>query len=511
MQNKFHIQFCFVFICIMLAFTMPIFAQDYFQDNFSLTETYLAISRPEVVCNQSNNPAWQIRDYTDNNMSYGVSFDFDNGDFALPYIPSINRDVNYTAAGQKKLFENGLFTGYVSYHQQNMDDKKWVHNRLPYRGIPFLLADSSTGGMELNGIHWQLGYSHKLRGDKLYLGSSLFYNVDEEHKTIFPKPINKHRDIAFTTGLGSKLSSKINSGISITYFDFQEIMKTSKYSLEQDKTPIFFNIRGLDNPIISRGQTSEERQIDITGYRATFDSDIQDLLADEIKLMAGLEQAESEAVDGGAYPVPQGTWASDRYFYSVRAAFSVFKSTRLEMFSKGQLNHQTADHPDINVGIYEYHREQILAGIAWQFPVGRLFEIKPSVYGASQYLKREDKFNGILDYYPATIYGGSLKFQFFQYKGVLSSLEMGTSFLESGNTEMFTDRIGWYFNQITAPEAEYYQSNKIRPWASAEVRWNYNPNLDFLLKIQYGQIIPDSHYFENSRRSSLKVDFCVEY
>ncbi|HMA62187.1 MAG TPA: hypothetical protein VKP78_06000, partial [bacterium] len=419
--------------------------------------------------------------------------------------------INYIAAGQKKLFENGLFTGYVGYHQQNMDEKKWVHNRMPYRGIPFLLADSSTGGMELNGIHWQLGYSHKLRGDKLYLGSSLFYNVDEEHKTVFPKPINKHRDIAFTTGVGSRINSNINLGLSATYFDFQEIMETSKYSLEQDKTPIFFNIRGLDNPIISRGQTSEERQIDLTGYRLTFDSEVYDLLSEQITLLAGVEQAKAEAVDGGAYPVPQGSWSSNRYFYSVRMAFSVFRTTSLELFSKGQINDQTADHPDIDVEIYEYHREQILAGLAWQIPVGSLFAIKPSVYGSSQYLKRADKFNGILDYYPATIYGGSLELRFFQYKGVSTNLEMGSSFLEIGDTEMFADRIGWYYNQITAKESEYYQSNKLKPWVSAKIKWKHSPKVDFVLNIQYEQIIPDSHYFENSRRSRLKVDFSVEY
>ena len=489
-----------------------LFGQVELRNEFSLTDLYLNITRPATCLNRQLNPGWQIENCTGNHMAYYTSFNSDFGQYKLPYAPRQRRDWNYIAAGEKRLFENGLFSGYVGYRQQRLFDKKWVHNRLPYRGIPFLLADSSTGGIELTGIHWQLGYSHELIKDKLYLGSSLFYNVDEEHKTVFPKPINKHRDLVLSTGLGYIINQYFKTGFSFSYFDFQEIMKTSKYSLDQDKTPTFFNIRGLDNPIISRGQTSEEREIDIDGYRIKFDGQIQDLIVDKLNLIGGYEYAYADVIDGGAYPVPQGTWYSGRIFFSANAIFSLSRKLKTEIFSSGQINNQNADHPDLDIAIYEYRQEMIRGGIACHLSFKNWFTLSPSVYGSSCYLKRVDKFNGILDYYPANSYGAQLDIDFYRYKNVEFNLVLGNEVTRLQDSKIFTREEGWYYDRITQKEILFYKSNKQYPWIGSTFKWFYKPGLNFLLSFRYGRLISrDNNYFSGKKRGNIDINFSIEY
>jgi len=501
-----------IIVCLCFLIQGFLFGQVELRNEFSLTDLYLNINRPATCLNRQLNPGWQIENCSGNHMAYYSSFNSDFGKYKLPYSPQQRTDWNYIAAGENKLFENGLFSGYVGYRQQRLSDKKWVHNRLPYRGLPFLLADSSTGGIELTGIHWQLGYSHELIKNKLYLGSSLFYNVDEEHKTVFPKPINKHRDIVWSNGLGYRINKYLKTGLSFSYFGFQEIMKTSKYSLDQDKTPTFFNIRGLDNPIISRGKTSEERKIDIDGYRLTIDSEVNNLLVDKLSLLGGYEQASADIVDGGAYPVPQGDWFSQRLFFSTNLIISVFDDLQVKIFSTGQSNLQTGEHPDLAIEIYAYREKYLKGGIGLRFPIKTWFVLAPTIYGSSQYLKRVDKFNGILDYYPSNTIGARIGIDFNRYKNLEFSLKIGSEVTEVGDSELYTRGKGWYYKQITASEIRFYQSDKEWPWIDAKLKWYYKPDLNFIFDFHYGSLMPSSNgYFSDVSRNNVAINFSIEY
>jgi hypothetical protein len=102
---------------------------------------------------------------------------------------------------------------------------------------------------------------------KIYSGTTVFYNVDEAYKTIFPKPQVKHRDIMLTHGFAIKPVKQILLGLTALYFDFQENLETSQYNQDQTKTPIFYKIRGLDNPLVFKGETSEERLMAARDFR----------------------------------------------------------------------------------------------------------------------------------------------------------------------------------------------------------------------------------------------------
>jgi len=470
---------------------------------FGQIENYTGIS----TANESN-PAWLINDYTSDFQNLGIEMNNGKGDFGLMYEPDKIFDINYIAKGEKQLFKNGIFSGFVAFHQQQLGHKMWVHNRNPYLGFPFLLADSSIGDMKLNGIHWQLGYSHKLLDDKLFLGSQLFYNVDEEIKDIFPKPIIKHRDMALSLGAGYKFNQYLQSGINYTYFDFQEQAKTSKYSQDQDKTPLIFKIRGLDNPIIFRGETSEERKQTFIGHNLKVDTKITDVIAKEITLLGEFETGEIEAVDGGSYPINQGTMDATKLAFFVDARFPLIGKSEIKFCTFGENRKYNADHPDLNIEVFEFKKEQLGGGLELIFPLNDHITFTPKAFGSSQFLKREDKFNGVLDYFPSTSFGGSLGIELVNYSKINQNMSVGYSTTKIGDSEIFAENTGWYYNEITAVEEIYYGTDSYTYWIDYHLNFQFKENRFVIFDIKYQSWNPvDNDYFDDYKDLSVGLKF----
>lgn len=487
-------------IIFLLCFFSFVVAQ-----NHDIANDYTTIS----TSNQSN-PAWMIKNYSGNYYSYGIDMDRESGDYKLPYIPEESLNINYIARGEKKLFQRGLFSGYVAFHQQNLVNKKWIHNRQPYQGFPFLLADSSVGDMKLNGIHWQLGYTHEIIKNRLFLGSQLFYNVDEQFKQVFPKPINKHCDMVFNLGVGNILTDNIQIGFNYTYFDIQEIMKTSKYSLEQDKTPIFIKIRGLDNPLILRGETSLERELNYVGNSFQFDGKISNVLFKEINFIAEYENARAKTVDGGAYPINQGSMDSDELFFSADIKLPFIGKSEIDFFTYGKQINQYSIHPEIDIEIFEYKIEQLAVGINFVFPLSNRIQISPTLFGSSQFLKRVDKFNGILEYFPSTTFGGSIGFDMLSLNKFSLNLRTGTEIKQINKSETFIEREDWYYQQIIKQEEKYYNSDKMCTWISSDIRYRYDENKSLILNIRYNSLNDYDDTYSDLYRSGLSIGLKIE-
>ncbi|MBN2280161.1 MAG: hypothetical protein JXQ65_06250 [Candidatus Marinimicrobia bacterium] len=456
-----------------------------------------------------SNPAWRICDFLGDFQRLGIELENQKGDFGQVFEPDNLFNINTIAEGEKQLFKKGVFSGYVAYHRQKLGNKLWVHHRNPYIGFPFLLADSSTGDLELNGIHWQLGYSHSLLENKLFLGSQLFYNVDEEMKEVFPKPIIKHRDLALSLGTGYRFGGFVQTGLNYTYFDLEELAATSKYSLDQDKTPIFFKVRGLDNPIIFRGETSEERKQTFVGHNLQLDSKISGLWAKETKLWGEFEMGRIEAVDGGAYPIDQGRMETRKLAFFAEATFSLAGKSELAFRALGVRRFYTADHPDLKIEVFEYKSEKLGGELELLLPLNPHLAMVPKLFGSSQFLKREDKFNGILDYFPSGTWGGSLEIEYTGFSKLNQSLEPGYSMTKIGDKKIFAYNTGWYYNQVTAEEEIFYGTDRLTYWLKYAVSYRFKNNRYILVDIRYQfSDQADNGYFKDARELSagLKLE-----
>ena len=145
---------------------------------------------------------------------------------------------------------------------------------------------------------------------------------------------------------------KSRIGTMVKYYNIQESLTTSKYSLDQEKTPIFYKFRGLDTPLIFRGETSEERLYSIEGASLMIDGLVKhfDLADIDFSVNYGISHADN--VDGGAYPIKQGKWRNQYGSYSLTLLFALGNTNCLKLFSNGFTRNLDAEHPDLHLDIY---------------------------------------------------------------------------------------------------------------------------------------------------------------
>ena len=176
---------------ILASGTWRNLAADYPEEYANLTpiRQYLVLNAAATYFQRYSNPAMLAAEFG-NRSFYTVAQDGHRGDFRRPFTARARSEYTATAGGQQVFGRRSLLAGSFSYRRQRLEEKMWVHNRAPYSGQPFLLADSSTGDFRLNGIFWEVLWSRNWIEQKLTSGIGLFYNVDEEYKTVFPKPVS---------------------------------------------------------------------------------------------------------------------------------------------------------------------------------------------------------------------------------------------------------------------------------------------------------------------------------
>lgn len=500
----------FTFFLLMFAVWINTSAQNLAFEYLPINH-YLGISDSALILGSNQNPAWLLSDQTNDFVRYGLSSDSYSGDFHRPFDPGAKTDMICAASGLRHFSERHVLAGSFAYHNQQISQKMWTHHRMPYIGNPFLMADSSVGGFRLNGILWEVRYSAELIRRRLYGGCSIFYNVDEEYKTVFPKTQVKHRDLAIGYGLAWKSGKALDLGISGKYFDFQENISTSQYNQDQEKTPLFFKIRGMDNPLILRGETSEERLIDMQGYSVLLDGKIGRNGIASIGFSGGYEHVRSGSEDGGAYPTSQGKWSSDLIFFSIDFRQWLNPQIGYSLTSSGTINEQSATHPDFDSKIYDFRSQQITGGFGIHFRSVNGNEFCPRVYYSSATYKRTDLFNGILQYFPSEIIGWSIE-QKFPGNGKFDlSLSVGSDTKHCLKSTVFTERTDWYYQQITILEQEFYETDADQFWYQAKMTVHTKNDLKYSLSIKAAFITPlNEETYKSTNRNSLTVNLVVE-
>jgi len=467
--------------------------------------------RLQSISRQSaSNPCWNVRDDSVAMVRYSLQSFSTDGDFCRVLDPGRINDSYWTASGSKRLGASSLFYGSFTYRFQNASDKMWSHNRQPYAGLPFVFADSSTGDWELNGLMWNVVISREFIRDRVYGGISVFYNVDEEYQDIFPRPQGKHRDMYINTGIGAVSSSDSRLGFMLKYYNFQESLTTSKYSLDQEKTPIFYKLRGLDTPLIFRGQSSEERLYSIEGITLSIDGVISDFLFRKIDFAAnyGISAADNE--DSGAYPIAQGGWEDEYAGYAVAMTMAPGPQAAVLLYSRGMQRLQSATHPDQRVEIYRETERWLSGGVALKLGSQSGWLLSPSIEMTAQMLKRVDTFNGILDYFPGTLWRYHLLVDTPDRGYVDFKLGVGVDVYSVGDDKIFVPGyVGFYYRTVTAIDELYYGTD-YRALRLSETL-SFGKKRRYSVVLEYLRLMPrDSEYFKQDFREQLRLNFVVE-
>ena len=328
-------------LILLIVITTSLFAQ------MPSTEYLYLDIYSDLTANLPNrNPAYLSTD----NIPYSYAFKYNflnhSGEYKLPFDPTAKFYHNVEVSAYEEM-ENGiLFAGRFAYRNELRKDKLWLHHAETNIDIPFYFADSTGGDFNLKGIDWNVIFSYPLMKNYRF-AMDVFYNVDEQFKSVFPKPSSKRNDLHIRPSMSFQ-NENIKLGVTSSIFNFKEEIETKKYSLEQNRTPIFMRIRGLDRALLSYAETTEERLQNINGYGTSVDITLADLFS----VQAAFEKSNAEITDGGSDPVDQGSWTNTRMNYRADLIFTFSDILSSDLFFTQYWLSAKGYHPTLHSQIY---------------------------------------------------------------------------------------------------------------------------------------------------------------
>lgn len=203
------------------------------------------------------NPAALFENEQGRSLWVGHLSDGAGGSYHGPFNAGSYYAQNYFVHTVYPLSPDDLFRGYFTFNRKVDREVRWVIQDRYLDWNPILLADSSTGDFSRNGLSWGTEWAHRVNQNWL-IGAGFSYNVDQRLKEVFPKPLDKHRDVQFKLGTQIKFGL-IGLGLDYRYLDQQEKIEITRYSLEQGRTPTLYKFHYVDLPFIENGKSSEER------------------------------------------------------------------------------------------------------------------------------------------------------------------------------------------------------------------------------------------------------------
>lgn len=180
------------------------------------------------------NPAYLNSETSPYNYAFSYSYLNAGGDYKLPFAPRAKNYHSIEVSAYQEMGGGLYFGGRFAYRNEERLDKLWLHNAETNIDVPFFFGDSSSGNFNLNGIDWNVLFSYPI-SKNIRIAMDIFYNVDEQFKSVFPKPNSKRNDLHLRPAIALNRDN-FRLGFSGSYFNFKEEIETKKYSLEQNRT-----------------------------------------------------------------------------------------------------------------------------------------------------------------------------------------------------------------------------------------------------------------------------------
>lgn len=306
------------------------------------------------------------------------------GDFKRPQQPSsVNHYGFYSERYQP--VKQGFFQGSFSFEQQTEKQIHWSDVMNPYRGTPYVLADSLGGDWrkQAYGLHLKMA-SGKI-AERLTVGAGLNYNLSTGARQNDPRPLNYVNQLDFLPSAVIQVNDKNSLGVQGTYGFFKE-----QISLMNNKSELLqkvFKLKGLalhDAPELFTSSFSRLYDGRRTGvdmqyvYAGTGQSSLSWLTT------FGLERYRENARDGVIKPTNGGTFTNTKYrLNSVLVKKDENRVQQWKIYAvkesgEGKEYHQTYDPVStLWITTFEavfYTASHIRSGVSWQITKNTLPE-----------------------------------------------------------------------------------------------------------------------------------------
>ncbi len=165
-----------------------------------------------------------------------------SGDFHRTMDPSLQNRWFFSASSYQTVNDKFFVGGSFSYDFINESGARWTGTYDPYRGNPYLLADSLTGVETHKEAYRISGQAAWILSDRLILGGGLQYRVSVAAKQKDPRPEINVTFLEFHPSL-LLIGNKSKIGFDAGYANRKEEISYTTY--KSNFTPAFFMFKGF--------------------------------------------------------------------------------------------------------------------------------------------------------------------------------------------------------------------------------------------------------------------------
>lgn len=321
-----------VLICsILLLAKADLKAQDKKNDSLMVTPAYISLLGYLAQWQKGSNAAglWQ-----DSLVLFGrttLGYKQEDGTFKMAQEPERMSQFNFGTERYQKI-GGMLFYGKVSYIQQ-WDKKVNYSNVLdPYRGTPYILADSIGGAWQKQLYALQVkAASPAMLGHRLVLGLGAVLNVGTGARQNDPRPLSTNDEIIITPGLTWRLNQAGLVGINGLYGRYRE--EVSLVVKNSNINHYLYKSLGLGQLELPTTFTTGASRV-YNGNKLGGDIQYQ-WHQDGISWLTslGYRSYQEKVADGTSVPRKSGTWKQQTYQF--KSSLNMDGQNFLHRFSVG--------------------------------------------------------------------------------------------------------------------------------------------------------------------------------
>ncbi len=281
-------------------------------DTNSLLPSYATLLPYQAAWKSSGNAAGLFKDSLLIFGKTALNYHHINGNYKLAQQSKNNQQLNFETERYLKLGKS-LFYGRFSYTQQWEKEVKLSDVLDPYRGTPYLLADSIGGDWKKQLYTLQLKASTPaMLNEKLHFGLSADLNVATGARQNDPRPLSTNNQIKVSPALVWNIASNHSLGLYAIYERYREDI-----SLETKNTTInhrlyrFLGVGQIELP--TTFTTSASRVYEGSQFGGNIQYQFKRYNIEWISNL-GYKSGNEEVAEGSSIPRKSGTWKQASYF-----------------------------------------------------------------------------------------------------------------------------------------------------------------------------------------------------
>ena len=296
-----------------------------------------------------------------------------NGNYKLAQQAKNNQQLNFETERYLQLGKS-LFYGGFSYTQQWEKELKLSDVLDPYRGTPYLWADSIGGNWKKQLYALELkASSPALLKRKLHLGISADLNVATGARQNDPRPLSTNNQIKVSPGLLWNIASKHTLGLNGIYQRYREdISMETKNTNVNHRIYRFLGMGQMELP--TTFVTSASRIYEGQWFGANIQYHLKAKNFDWLNNL-GYKNGDEEVAEGSSIPRKSGTWKQTSYSFA----------SQLNLTSKKYQHRLSLDLKRLQDTGVEFHEIYNAATKTWQTILEADFYIANTDYAQFSY------------------------------------------------------------------------------------------------------------------------------